>query len=96
MSDFSFQKIYSYVYLPSYLSFTGNVPSPQQPPVPRPGRRGRDPIPVPEPEDQVSWKGLLQGLQCFLLTGFVIYNREFNSTKRLVFTRYLAGKRNYV
>lgn len=56
MSDFSFQKMYSHVYLPSYLSFTGNVPSPQQPPVPRPGRRGRDPIPVPEPEDQVSWK----------------------------------------
>lgn len=56
MSDFSFQKIYSHVYLPGYLSFTGNVPSPQQPPVPRPGRRGRDPIPVPEPEDQVSWK----------------------------------------
>lgn len=56
MSDFSFQKIYSHVYLPIYLSFTGNVPSPQQPPVPRPGRRGRDPIPVPEPEDQVSWK----------------------------------------
>lgn len=94
MSDFSFQKIYSHVYLPSYLSFTGNVPSPQQPPVPRPGRRGRDPIPVPEPEDQVSWKW--KGLQCFLLTCFVIYNREFNSTKRLIFTRYLAGKRNYL
>uniref|UniRef100_K1RKB8 Lymphocyte cytosolic protein 2 n=1 Tax=Magallana gigas TaxID=29159 RepID=K1RKB8_MAGGI len=34
----------------------GNVPSPQQPPVPRPGRRGRDPIPVPEPEDQPDYE----------------------------------------
>lgn len=68
MSDFSFQKIYSHVYLPSQLSFTGNVPSPQQPPVPRPGRRGRDPIPVPEPEDQVSWKGFVARTLMLLLT----------------------------
>lgn len=68
MSDFSFQKMYSHVYLPSQLSFTGNVPSPQQPPVPRPGRRGRDPIPVPEPEDQVSWKWFVARTLMLLLT----------------------------